>query len=207
MVGRGASGQVYVAHLVADTKQFVAVKQMQLGSHSNAEINAIQNEVRQHWERKRQLGANNNTIRPHSSLQIDLLKNLNHPNVVKYLGTESTDLVLNIFLEFAPGGSLRQQLNTNWGKLSDKKAASCTYQILCGLQYLHLREVFHRDVKGANVLVSSSGRLQLTDFGASRRLGHDSVVSGLKGTPHWMAPEVIKGQQGDGGWAEADVWR
>ena len=131
---------------------------------------------------------------------------MNHTNVVKYLGTESTELVLNIFLEYAPGGSLRQQLNTNWGKLSHKRAASCTYQILCGLNYLHEREVFHRDVKGANVLVSSSGRLQLTDFGASRRLGHDSVVSGLKGTPHWMAPEVIKGQQGDSGWAEADVW-
>ena len=162
----------------SNANKAIAVKQMTLGSLSNSEIHSIKNEI-------------------------ELLKNLRHPNVVHYLGTESNDAVLNIFLEYAPGGSLRQQLNNNWGMLSHDKAAGCTRQILLGLQYLHDRNIFHRDVKGANVLVTSTGRLQLTDFGASRRLGHESVVSGLKGTPHWMAPEVIKGQQGDTGWAEA----
>lgn len=50
-------------------------------------------------------------------------------------------------------------------------------------------------MKGANVLVSEEGCMKLGDFGASKRLSHESVISGLKGTPHWMAPEIIKGQQ------------
>ena len=45
------------------------------------------------------------------------------------------------------------------------------------------------------MLVAKDGRMKLADFGASKRLGHDSVMSGLKGTPHWMAPEIIKGLQ------------
>ena len=111
---------------------------------------------------------------------MQLLKGLSHPNIVRYLGTESTDQHLNIFLEYAPGGSLRQQLNENWGPLPQNRAAECTYQILSGLAYLHEKKIFHRDIKGANVLVAANGRMQLTDFGASKRMGHESIVSGLK---------------------------
>ncbi|CAM9949667.1 unnamed protein product, partial [Choristocarpus tenellus] len=60
---------------------------------------------------------------------------------------------------------------------------------------------------GANVLVSRDGdSIKLADFGASKQMGHDSFLSGLKGTPQWMAPEVIRGQQTDIGWFKADVW-
>lgn len=104
---------------------------------------------------------------------------------------------LNIFLQHATGGSLRQQLNENWGSLSEPSTQICTLQILQGLEYLHSQGVNHRDIKGANVLVNEDGRLLLTDFGASKRQAAESVASGLKGTPHWMAPEVIKGQQGE----------
>eukprot|EP01034_Spumella_vulgaris_P022489 gene22489-28617_t len=51
-----------------------------------------------------------------------------------------------------------------------------------------------------------SGAIKLADFGASKRIESESIVSGLKGTPHWMAPEVIKGTQMSTGWIKADVW-
>ena len=92
------------------------------------------------------------------------------------------------------------------GALSERTAARYTRQILLGMHYLHENGIAHRDVKGANVLVAEDGTMKLADFGASKRLGHDSVVSGLKGTPHWMAPEIIKGQQTAQGWKNADVW-
>eukprot|EP00519_Triparma_laevis_P000697 CAMPEP_0182504894 /NCGR_PEP_ID=MMETSP1321-20130603/18079_1 /TAXON_ID=91990 /ORGANISM="Bolidomonas sp., Strain RCC1657" /LENGTH=405 /DNA_ID=CAMNT_0024710335 /DNA_START=299 /DNA_END=1513 /DNA_ORIENTATION=- len=187
LIGRGASGQVYLATIKdpnnPSQSSTIAVKRLSLTSHSPSEVSAIENEI-------------------------DLLRSLEHKNIVKYLGTENLkdQMQLNIFLQFAEGGSLRQQLNENWGKLNEKQAAGCTLQILSGLSYLHSRLVNHRDIKGANVLVSSTGRLLLTDFGASKRQAAESVASGLKGTPHWMAPEVIKGQQGEDGWTKADVW-
>lgn len=61
--------------------------------------------------------------------------------------------------------------------------------------------------QGANVLLSRDGDVKLADFGTSKLIGQESIISGLKGTPHWMAPEVIRQQQLEHeGWLQADVW-
>jgi hypothetical protein len=83
-----------------------------------------------------------------------------------------------------------------------------TRQILEGLHYLHTHHIMHRDIKGANILVDNAGVVKLADFGASRRLADlVTIESGgcksVKGTPYWMAPEVIK-QTGHG--RQADIW-
>jgi serine/threonine protein kinase len=62
-------------------------------------------------------------------------------------------------------------------------------------------------LKGANVLVANDGTVKLADFGASKSVGHKSLTAtGIKGTPMWMAPEVIKQQQTVTGWKKADIW-
>lgn len=83
-----------------------------------------------------------------------------------------------------------------------------TKQIVLGLEYLHKNDIAHRDVKGGNVLVTDNGGVKLADFGASkqRTAGVDSMGTAyrsLKGTPCFMAPEVIQ-QQGYGN--GADIW-
>ncbi|CAN0431407.1 unnamed protein product, partial [Ectocarpus sp. 12 AP-2014] len=112
---------------------------------------------------------------------------------------------LNIFLEYMDGGSLRRRLDRE-GPMCERQTAVVTRKVLCGLAYLHSNNITHRDIKGANVLLSKKGAVKLADFGTSKPMDQDSVVSGLKGTPNWMAPEVIKNHLLPGGWLQADVW-
>jgi len=179
-IGRGGHGIVYMGQ-IKSTGAKIAVKQMQIDGMSNAELKNLQNEI-------------------------NLMKMLEHPNIVRYLGAETAGIMLNIFLELVEGGSLRRYVRRH-GALEELKASHITRHILEGLQYLHSKGIAHRDVKGANVLLCRSCVAKLADFGSSKCLGQESMISGLKGTPHWMAPEVIKGQQcNEQGWLRADVW-
>ncbi|XP_022862192.1 mitogen-activated protein kinase kinase kinase 5-like [Olea europaea var. sylvestris] len=65
-----------------------------------------------------------------------------------------------------------------------------TRHILSGLAYLHSKQTIHRDIKGANLLVNASGVVKLADFGLAKHLKGNAIDLSLKGTPHWMAPEV-----------------
>ena len=113
---------------------------------------------------------------------------------------------LHIFLEFVPGGSIAGLLS-KFGPFAERVVAVYTRQILEGLAYLHRNQIMHRDIKGANILVDNTGVVKLADFGASRQLADlvtmESGFKSMKGTPYWMAPEVIK-QTGHG--RQADIW-
>lgn len=79
--------------------------------------------------------------------EIDVMKDLKHPNIVRYLGTEVSGQYLNIFLEFVPGGSLDTLLGY-FGKFVESVIRNYTRQILLGLKYLHDNNIIHRDIKG-----------------------------------------------------------
>ena len=139
--------------------------------------------------------------------EINLLRSLSHENIVAYLGTEcAPNNTLYIFTEWVPGGNL-QQLQKKFGTLSETVVRKYTAQILTGLNYLHENHVIHRDIKGANILVDDRGTIKLTDFGASKRMSGGATLvdenQSLRGTPFYMAPEVIM-QVGHG--RKADVW-
>jgi hypothetical protein len=126
---------------------------------------------------------------------------------IKYpQGTERSSGSLNIFLEYVPGGSIASLL-AKFGSFRETVVRVYTRQILSGLAYLHGHGIAHRDIKGANILVDNTGLVKLADFGASRRIEDlvtmESGFKSVKGTPYWMAPEVIK-QSGHG--RQADIW-
>lgn len=75
--------------------------------------------------------------------EIDVMLPLHHINIVRYLGSEITGQTLNIFLELVPGGSIHHLLN-KFKKFSESVTRSFTYQILCGLHYLHENRIIHR---------------------------------------------------------------
>jgi serine/threonine protein kinase len=174
-LGKGAFGSVYRA-LNWGTGETVAVKQIKLADLPKSELRVIM-------------------------LEIDLLKNLDHPNIVKYQGFVKTPETLNIILEYCENGSLHS-ISKNFGRFPENLVGLYMSQVLHGLLYLHEQGVIHRDIKGANILTTKQGLVKLADFGvASRTTGlHESSVVG---TPYWMAPEVI---ELSGATTASDIW-
>ncbi|KAK3245139.1 hypothetical protein CYMTET_45276 [Cymbomonas tetramitiformis] len=128
-------------------------------------------------------------------------------HIVGYIAAERvSDFELYVFLEFVPGGSIASML-ARFGPFSEDLIRLYTRQMLLGLQYLHDRKIIHRDLKGANVLVTKDGVVKLADFGASKVYSEGTVTDGFKslaGSLFWMAPEVMKGVSADG--RCSDIW-
>ena len=136
--------------------------------------------------------------------EIEVMRGLCHPNIVRYCGTECSPTHITIFMEYVVGGSIAELIR-KFGKFNETLIRVYTKEMLQGLDYLHCHRIIHRDIKGANILVDKSGSCKLADFGASRRLADltGSSVKSLRGTPYWMAPEVIKQTQIG---RQADIW-
>lgn len=135
--------------------------------------------------------------------EISLLSRLKHKNIVRYLGQDKDEKNLYLFLEFMSEGSL----STVYHKHSLEESLVATYarQILEALEYLHGEKVMHRDIKCANILVNAKGTVKLADFGMAKDTKKDPAMS-RKGTPHWMAPEVITDGEKRKYGLEADIW-
>lgn len=150
--------------------------------------------------------------------EIDVMRHLQHPNIVMYLGAvvDSTNNSpsLLIFQEWVSRGSLAALLKDT-GPFSLPMVRNFTRQILIGLAYLHEMRIVHRDIKGGNILVHNEGLVKLADFGASKRIEiasaedkdkdkDNSKDHQIKGTPYFMAPEVVV--DGEPQRPEGDIW-
>lgn len=185
LLGRGASANVYRA-LNFHTGETVAIKQISVASLPASTLPDIMSEI-------------------------DLLKNLNHPNIVKYKGFARDKENLFIVLEYCENGSL-QNILKRYGKFPESLVAVYMRQVLEGLLYLHDQGVIHRDIKGANILTNKDGCVKLADFGVSSRAPTPDLAAAaanpdadneVVGSPYWMAPEVI---EQSGATAASDVW-
>ncbi|KAF2872722.1 hypothetical protein BDV95DRAFT_492250 [Massariosphaeria phaeospora] len=174
-LGKGAFASVYRA-LNWGTGETVAIKQVRLETVGTVDLKTIM-------------------------LEIDLLKNLNHANIVKYHGFVKSSESLYIILEYCENGSLHS-ICKKFGKFPENLVALYMAQVIHGLLYLHEQGVIHRDIKGANILTTKEGLVKLADFGvATRQSGLDQ--SSVVGTPYWMAPEVI---ELSGATTSSDIW-
>ena len=126
-----------------------------------------------------------------------ILEALKHPNIVKFYGVVSEQHSFKILLELVAGGSIAKMIET-YKPFPENVLKKYTYQILKGLEYLHIHNVIHRDIKGGNILVDRNGICKLSDFGGSKVITDEIEYhqkNSLKGTPHWMAPEIIKSME------------
>ncbi|KAJ9174819.1 hypothetical protein P3X46_013424 [Hevea brasiliensis] len=136
--------------------------------------------------------------------EVDLLCQLTHPNVVKYFGTSKDESKLYVFLELVSKGSLEKVYKEF--PLQDSHVSVYTKQILKGLNYLHERNVVHRDIKCANVLVDENGCVKIADFGLAKVTNSNAIIKSCKGTVYWMAPEVFNNKKAGGYGFQADIW-
>ncbi|KAK4271116.1 hypothetical protein QN277_019856 [Acacia crassicarpa] len=134
--------------------------------------------------------------------EIALLSRFEHKNIVRYLGTDKDESNLYIFLELLTKGSLANLYRKY--HLVDSQVSAYTRQILSGLKYLHDCNVVHRDIKCANILVDASGSVKLADFGLAKATKFNDLRSS-KGSPYWMAPEVVN-LKSHGYGPAADIW-
>jgi len=134
--------------------------------------------------------------------EIALMSELDHENIVRYLGTQRTKEYLYIFLDYIPGGSLERILG--FFPLVERVIRIYTLQILKGLKYLHEHGVIHRDIKAGNILIDENGCIYLADFGCSKKVaGMMGQAKTITGTPNYIAPEVIVDQHYT---PAADIW-
>eukprot|EP00118_Oscarella_pearsei_P008309 m.41992 g.41992 ORF g.41992 m.41992 type:complete len:787 (+) comp33317_c0_seq5:304-2664(+) len=122
--------------------------------------------------------------------EITVLQDCEHCNIVAYYGSYLRNERLWIAMEFCGGGSL-QDIYHITGGLNELQIAYVCGETLKGLEYLHSKNIIHRDIKGANILLNSDGLVKLADFGIAAQIS--ATVGKRKsfiGTPYWMAPEV-----------------
>jgi serine/threonine protein kinase len=183
LIGKGATGAVYEAVDEA-TDSYFAVKEIEF-----AEDFADNPEERRRFEALRD--------------EVSLLQSVDHPNVVRFLGIDRVGFNMYIMMDFVAGGSIHSLIK-RFSRLSEELTIKYATQLVAGLAYLHSKSIIHRDIKGANILVSDDGVVKLADFGAAKRIiDPEQLQHTLAGTPYWMAPEVVR-QQGHA--KPADVW-
>nr|XP_021335537.1 mitogen-activated protein kinase kinase kinase kinase 3 isoform X5 [Danio rerio] len=138
--------------------------------------------------------------------EIIMMKDCKHSNIVAYFGSYLRRDKLWISMEYCGGGSLQDIYHVT-GPLTESQIAYVTRETLQGLYYLHNKGKMHRDIKGANILLTDNGYVKLADFGVSAQI--TATLAKRKsfiGTPYWMAPEVAAVERKGGYNHLCDIW-
>lgn len=142
-----------------------------------------------------------------TKLEVDLLRRLNHPNIVRYMDSflSKNGESLCICMEYCDGGDLASQIKAARRNLfSESKILHWFVQMALGLHYMHTNKVLHRDLKTQNVFLLGNGRLVLGDLGISKVLdGTMDFAQTCIGTPYYMSPEIFKNKPYS---YKSDVW-
>ncbi len=167
VVGEGSFGQVWKARK-AGVLQTVAIKLIPKAGKKEREIQGLRQEI-------------------------DILKTLRHKNIIQMLDAFETPSDFCVVTEFAQG-ELFEILEVDTS-LSEEVVQTIARQLVAALHYLHSNRIIHRDMKPQNILIAADGTVKLCDFGFARAMSQDTfVLTSIKGTPLYMAPELVQEQ-------------
>lgn len=175
-LGEGSFGRVYKAKQVSDGN-LVALKVISKRGRSNKELRGFRREC-------------------------EIQRNLHHPNIIQMLDSFETENEIVVITEFA-----HKELTavlSKVGFLPEDQVQQIVFDLVSALFYLHSNRVLHRDLKPQNILLDIKNHAKLCDFGFARNMSTGThVLTSIKGTPLYMAPELIDEQPYD---YTADLW-
>ena len=144
---------------------------------------------------------------PHARIrldyEIDILKNLDHPNILRLYEVFEDKKYIYLVTEYCQGGELFDEIISRQ-RFNEKDAAVIVKQLLSAIAYCHSKKVCHRDLKPENILIDNKETLsiKLIDFGTSQRFEDEEKMELVLGTAYYIAPEVLKGQYDE----MCDIW-
>jgi NIMA (never in mitosis gene a)-related kinase len=137
--------------------------------------------------------------------EVQLLRSLDHPNIVRLRDSVQEKGVLYIIMEYVDGGDLAEKIRQRSGKpFSEDEVLNIFVQLVLALQHIHEKKIVHRDIKPQNVFLTRVGVVKLGDFGVARALnGTLDLCQTVIGTPYYLSPEVWSNQPYNG---QTDLW-
>jgi len=176
-IGEGAAGEVFLATDSRSGRR-VAIKKMPLNAQNMKLI----------------------------STEIQIMMTSKHPNIVEFFDCFIVEKKLWVVMEYMGNGCLTEVLEQfeNGVLMNEAQIAFVCRENLRGLSYVHSMHRIHRDIKSDNILLGADGSVKIADFGYAAQLTQEkSKRATIVGTPYWMAPELIRGQNYD---QKVDVW-
>lgn len=173
-IGKGAYSTVYKAYH-NDLSKIFAVKEINISIH------------KKNIERFRE--------------EIFLMNKFNHQNILKLYETIEDDNYIYLILEYCENGDLKNFLNKR--PMKEKNVRKFMKQIVSGLQYLNNKNVYHRDLKPQNILLTQDYTIKISDFGLAKTCESNTLLDTICGSPMYMAPEIMKYKKYD---TKADLW-
>ncbi|GER36410.1 calcium-dependent protein kinase [Striga asiatica] len=134
--------------------------------------------------------------------EVEIMQHLSgHPGVVTLKAVYEDVESFHLVMELCSGGRLLDQMARE-GQYSERKAACIIKEVMLAVRYCHEMGVVHRDIKPENILLTASGQMKLADFGLAVRILDGQSLSGIVGSPAYVAPEVLVGNYSE----KVDIW-
>eukprot|EP01084_Bolivina_argentea_P106356 190345_1 len=185
-IGKGAFGTVYKGYVIS-TGKLIAIKEFKYTfGNKRATMQLFEKETQ-------------------------IMKQLKHANIVEFFDYKlvENNRLLYLIMEYVPGNSI-ESIYMKRGTFSEITIQKYVYQLICGLDYAHSRNIIHRDIKGKNILIDNKGIVKIADFGSAiltqnynKEAKQNAYSMDFESTPLWTAPEVLTDGTYD---LKIDIW-